>query len=197
MTEENQQTQENNQEEKNKDDQQGTESVEDQEEPVVEDIQEKQKEKDEQTAYIEQLQKEKDDYKSRMLRIQADYDNFRRRTKDEKATEAKFKAQSLAERLLPALDNFERALNVDVEGSEAQSLLEGMDMVYRQVKEAFESENIREISAEGQPFDPQFHQAVSQADDENAASNTVVEVMQKGYMLNDRVIRPAMVKVAN
>ncbi|HEU5139870.1 MAG TPA: nucleotide exchange factor GrpE [Bacillales bacterium] len=144
---------------------------------------------------IQQLEKEKEEFQSRMLRVQADYDNFRRRTKEEKAAAAKYKALGFAEKLLPALDNFDRALNTKAEGEEAKSLLQGMEIVHRQLKDAFEEENIKEIEAEGQPFDPEFHQAVMQVENEDHESNTVVEVMQKGYLLNDRVIRPAMVKV--
>lgn len=144
---------------------------------------------------VEQLESEREELKDRMLRVQADYDNFRRRTKEEKAAAAKYQAQNLAEKILPVLDNFERALNVDVESEESQSVLKGMDIVYRQLKEALEAENIQEIEAEGQPFDPHFHQAVMQVEHEGYESNTVVEVMEKGYQLHDRVIRPAMVKV--
>lgn len=150
-----------------------------------------------QTRALEQMEKEKEEYKSRFLRAQADYDNFRRRTKEEKTTEAKYRAQNLAEKLLPAFDNFERAMEIAPETSEAQSLLAGMEMVYRQLQEAFEAENIREIPAQGEPFDPHLHQAVMQVDHEDYESNTVVSVMQKGYTLNGRVIRPAMVQVAN
>lgn len=151
--------------------------------------------KDELSLEIERLEKEKEELKTRVLRTQADYDNFRRRTREERAADSKYRSQSLAEKLLPALDNFERALDMKAEGEEAKALLEGMKMVYRQLKDGFEQENIKEIEAEGKPFDPEFHQAVMQVDNEEYEPNTVVEVMQKGYTLGDRVIRPAMVKV--
>lgn len=198
MTNENQQTQDDTQREEATHSSEENESIEEQkqaqseggaEQEIVEDL--------EQNDAVEQLEREKEEYKSRFLRVQADFENFRRRKKEEKTADAKYRSQSLAEKLIPALDNFERALNVQPEGSEAQSILEGMDMVYRQIKDAFEAENIREIPAEGEPFDPQFHQAVMQVDHDDYESNTVVEVMQKGYKLNDRVIRPSMVKVAN
>lgn len=144
---------------------------------------------------IEQLESEQEELKNRLLRVQADYDNFRRRTKEEKTAAAKYKAQSIAEKLLPVLDNFERGLNVEAESEETKSLLQGMEIVYRQLKDVFEAENIKEIEAEGKPFDPEFHEAVMQVEDEEYEANTVVEVVQKGYVLNDRVIRPAMVKV--
>lgn len=146
---------------------------------------------------IEQLEKEKEELNTRILRVQADYDNFRRRTREQSASAAKYKAQGFAEKLLPAFDSFERALDVNVEGEEAKSLLKGLEIVHKQLKDAFEQENIKEIEAEGQPFDPEYHQAVMSVEQENAEPNTVVEVMQKGYVLNDRVIRPAMVKVSS
>lgn len=156
---------------------------------------EKQMEDEKLVQTIEQLEKEKAELNVRLLRVQADYDNFRRRTKEERTAAAKYKAQSLAEKLLPALDSFERALHVKPEGEEAQSLLQGMEIVHRLLKDGFEQENIKEIEAEGKPFDPEIHQAVMQVENKDYEPNTVVEVMQKGYMLGDRVIRPAMVKV--
>lgn len=144
---------------------------------------------------IEQLKSEQEELNNRLLRVQADYDNFRRRTKEEKTAAAKYKVQSIAEKLLPVLDNFERGLNMEAESDETKSLLQGMEIVYRQLKDVFEAENIKEIEAEGKPFDPELHQAVMQVENEDVEPNTVVEVMQKGYILNDRVIRPAMVKV--
>lgn len=150
---------------------------------------------DELEQQIKQLEQEKEELKTRLLRVQADYDNFRRRTKEERVAASKYRSQSLAEKLLPALDNFDRALQLKPEGEEAKSLWQGMEIVHRMLKEGFEQENIKEIEAEGKLFDPEFHQAVMQVEDEEYEPNTVVDVMQKGYMLGDRVIRPAMVKV--
>ncbi|HET7628405.1 MAG TPA: nucleotide exchange factor GrpE [Bacillales bacterium] len=144
---------------------------------------------------IEQLEKEKEELRNKYLRTQADYDNFRRRTREEKAADAKYRSQKLAEKLLPVIDNFDRALNVQAETEDAKSLKQGMEIVHRQLNDVLGQENIQEIEAEGKPFDPQYHQAVMQVEDENHEPNTVVEVMQKGYVLNDRVLRPAMVKV--
>lgn len=143
---------------------------------------------------IEQLKAEKNDIYDRMLRVQAEYENFKKRTQKERAAERKYKAQDLANELLPVIDNFERALQVEVT-EETKSIIEGISMVYNQFKEALASQGVKEIEAEGKPFDPNLHHAVMQAEIEEEDSNIVVEVLQKGYILNDRVIRPAMVKV--
>ncbi|MGO4887242.1 nucleotide exchange factor GrpE [Anaerobacillus sp. MEB173] len=132
---------------------------------------------------------------NRLLRVQADYDNFRRRTREEKEAAAKYRAQSLVEGLLPVLDNFERALMVTTENEETKSLLQGMEMVYRQLQESLKNEGVEVIETVGQSFDPHLHQAVMQVESDEFESNQVVEELQKGYKLKDRVVRPAMVKV--
>ena len=143
----------------------------------------------------EQLRKERDDLNNRLLRLQADYDNFRRRTQKEKEADRKYRSQSLVEELVPVLDNFHRALQVEVDGESAQKFADGMKMVYDQFQAALDKEGVEEIPAKGETFDPNLHQAVMQVEDENYDSNVVVEELQKGYRLKDRVIRPAMVKV--
>ncbi|WP_100398292.1 nucleotide exchange factor GrpE [Bacillus sp. FJAT-44742] len=142
-----------------------------------------------------QLENEVNEWKNKTLRVQADLDNFRRRVKEERETAAKYKAQSLVESLLPALDNFERALQIEPDGEEAKSLLQGMNMVYSQLKEALENEGVEVIQTEGQQFDPNLHQAVMQVEEAGFETNEIVEELQKGYKLKDRIIRPSMVKV--
>lgn len=142
-----------------------------------------------------QLKDELEDMKNKLLRTQADFDNFRRRTKIEQETAAKYRSQRLAEELLPAIDNFERALEVEPENDDAKSLLKGVEMVYNQLQQALEKEGITPIEAVGQPFDPNLHQAIMQVEEPEYESNIVVEEMQRGYQLKDRVIRPSMVKV--
>ncbi len=137
-----------------------------------------------------------DEHYQRYLRSQADFDNFKRRTRLEKEEQAKYASQSLLEQLLPALDNFERALNVAKDSKDIEGLLQGLDMVFRQVGQALTAEGLVEIEAEGQPFDPNVHQAVMQVESEDAEPGMVIEVLQKGYKLKDKVIRPAMVKVS-
>ncbi len=132
---------------------------------------------------------------NRLLRVQADYDNLRRRSREEKEAAAKYRSQNVIEALLPVIDNFERALLVKPEAEEAKSLLQGMEMVYRQFQDAMKNEGVEVIETVGQTFDPHLHQAVMQVEEEGFESNQIVEELQKGYKLKDRVLRPSMVKV--
>ncbi|MEQ6389389.1 nucleotide exchange factor GrpE [Bacillaceae bacterium S4-13-58] len=141
------------------------------------------------------VQKEKDEVYQRFLRLQADYENFKRRTIKEREADRKYRSQDLIQDILPVLDNFERALQIQAEEASFSQFVDGMKMVYNQLRQALVKEGIEEIGAEGQPFDPNFHQAVMQVQDPEQPPNTIVEVFQKGYRLKDRVIRPAMVKV--
>lgn len=167
-----------------------TEVHEEQEETTNNDVQED----EEKITELEQLQQEKDEIYDRMLRIQAEFDNFKRRTQKEKIAERKYKSQDLANELLPVLDNFERALQVE-NNDATSSIIEGITMVYQQLLDALKSQGIEEIDCVGKPFDPNLHHAVMQVEDEEQESNTVVEELQTGYMLEDRVLRPSMVKV--
>ncbi|EPZ38230.1 Molecular chaperone GrpE [Anoxybacillus ayderensis] len=144
---------------------------------------------------IAQLEAKLAETENRLLRLHADFDNYRRRVRLDMEAAEKYRAQSLVSDLLPILDNFERALQVQVEDEKAKSLLQGMEMVYRSLVEALKKEGVEVIESVGKPFDPHVHQAVMQVDDQNYEPNTVVEEFQKGYKLKDRVIRPAMVKV--
>jgi molecular chaperone GrpE len=147
------------------------------------------------SAEIQTLTSKLEEADNRYLRLQADFDNFRRRTRLDIEAGEKYRAQKLAIELLPALDNFERALNIEADNEQSKSLLQGMEMVYRGLVEALKKEGVETIEAVGKEFDPNFHQAVMTGEDENYGSNIVIEEFQKGYMLKDRVIRPSMVKV--
>lgn len=144
---------------------------------------------------IEMLKNKLDEADNRYLRLQADFDNFRRRSRLEIEAKEKYRAQKLITELLPAIDNFERAMKMEVENEQTKPLLQGMDMVYRSLLEALKNEGVEAIDAVNKEFDPHLHQAVMQVEDENFGSNIIVEEFQKGYILKDRVIRPSMVKV--
>jgi molecular chaperone GrpE len=146
-------------------------------------------------AEIQVLTNKLEEADNRYLRLQADFDNFRRRTRLDIEASEKYRAQKLAIELLPALDNFERALNIEADNEQSKSLLQGMEMVYRGLVEALKKEGVEAIEAVGKEFDPNFHQAVMTGEDEKFGSNIVIEEFQKGYMLKDRVLRPSMVKV--
>ncbi len=146
-------------------------------------------------AKIEELEAKLEETENKMLRIQADFENYRRRVRLDQEAAQKYRAQSLISDILPALDNFERALQIKTDDEKTKSVLQGMEMVYRQLLQALEKEGVEAIDAVGKEFDPTLHQAVMQVEDENYESNVVVEELQKGYKLKDRVIRPSMVKV--
>jgi molecular chaperone GrpE len=161
------------------------------EEPQVEEVTEENEESDE----LSQLEEKLNESENRYLRLRADFDNFRRRVNVENEAKEKYRAQGLITELLPALDNFERALNIEADNDQTKTLLQGMEMVHRSIVEALKKEGVEPIEAVGQQFDPHLHQAVMQTEEENVESNVVVEEFQKGYKLKDRVIRPSMVKV--
>ncbi|MFO1443401.1 nucleotide exchange factor GrpE [Bacillus sp. Bva_UNVM-123] len=144
---------------------------------------------------ISELEAKLEEADNRYYRLQADFDNSRRRARLDLEASEKYKAQSLITNLLPAIDNFERALQMEANNEQAKSILQGMDMIYRSLLEALKGEGAEQIEAVGKEFDPQIHHAVMQVEEEGFESNIVVEEFQKGYMLKDRVIRPSMVKV--
>jgi len=144
---------------------------------------------------VDGLQAKLTETEGRTLRLQADFENYKRRVQLDKQAAEKYRSQSLVSDILPALDNFERAMQVEASDEQMKSLLQGMEMVYRQLLEALTKEGVEAIEAVGKQFDPHEHQAVMQVEDSEFESNAVVEEFQKGYKLKDRVIRPSMVKV--
>ena len=143
----------------------------------------------------EELKAKVEEAENRILRLQADFENSRRRAKLDLAATEKYKSQSLITGLLPAIDNFERALQIEADNEQTKSVLQGVEMVYRSLLDALKAEGAEQIEAVGKEFDPNLHQAIMQVEDANFDSNIVVEELQKGYILKDRVIRPSMVKV--
>ena len=135
------------------------------------------------------LQESEEHYK----RLQADFMNFRRRTLDRVLDLSSVILQGLIKDLLPIIDNFERALAV--EEAKGSPLHDGISMVYNQLITSLQKNGLEEIKAVGEKFDPNFHQAVMRVEDPEKEDNTVEEVLQKGYMVQGRVIRPSMVKV--
>ncbi|MEK3890671.1 nucleotide exchange factor GrpE [Bacillus sp. FSL K6-3431] len=164
-------------------------------ETVEGDVEVTEPESDASTLQIAELEAKLEESDSRYLRLYADFENFRRRTQLEREAGEKYRAQNLVTNLLPAIDNFERAMQVELDNEQAKSLLTGVEMVYRGIIDALKQEGAEQIKAEGEEFDPNLHQAVMQTEEEQYGSNIVVEEFQKGYKLKDRVIRPAMVKV--
>jgi len=131
---------------------------------------------------------------AKYLRLMADFQNFRRRTEKEKNDIYAFANEKIVSELLNVIDNFERALAMAEEGD---GFAEGIRLIFKQLQGVLEKSGVAEIEALGQDFDPNFHNAVMMEDSSEYESGKVTEVLQKGYMLNNRVIRPSMVKVAN
>jgi molecular chaperone GrpE len=145
----------------------------------------------------ELLQQQIQELETRTLRIQADYDNYRRRTLQEKEEFAKYASKNVVEKLLPVLDNLERALQASEGNADFDALKKGLDMVFKQFEMTLEGEGLTAIPSVGEPFDPNHHQAIMTVDSDEHEEGIVVEEVMKGYKLKDRVIRPAMVKVSN
>ncbi|WP_432358523.1 nucleotide exchange factor GrpE [Sporosarcina sp. UB5] len=150
---------------------------------------------DEKDRRISELESKLQDEENKLLRVLADFENSKRRNALDQEALVKYKAQSLLTAVLPVLDNFERALAVEVKAEEAQSIMTGMDMIYRNLFDALKGEGLVEIEALDKEFDPKFHQAVMTGNDSEKSSGIILEELQKGYMLKDRVLRPSMVKV--
>jgi len=133
-----------------------------------------------------------------VLRAQAEVQNMRRRCEADVEKAHKFALEKFSAELLTVIDNLERALDAvpDSAGESVNALREGVELTLKGFLETCEKFNIRQLNPEGEPFDPQMHQAMSMVPNPDVEPNTVVAVVQKGYLLNDRVIRPAMVMVS-
>ena len=131
---------------------------------------------------------------TKYMRLMADFQNFKRRTEKEKSDIYAFANEKLVKELLDVIDNFERALAV---GNDGDKFLEGMEMILKQLQGVLEKAGVAEIKCLGEDFDPNFHNAVMTEDSTEYESGKVTAVLQKGYTLNGRVVRPVMVKVSN
>jgi molecular chaperone GrpE len=134
----------------------------------------------------------------RLLRATADFDNFKKRAARERQDAIKFANESLMQKLIPVLDSFESAISaLKGAGSEnPESLLKGVSMIHQQLKSVLSESGLDEIEAHGKPFDPNLHEAVSQAESEEHPEGHVVQQLRRGYRLRERLLRPATVIVA-
>lgn len=131
---------------------------------------------------------------SRFQRLQADFENYRKRTQKEKEEMVLTAGSSVAEKILPVLDNFQRAINAT--GSEEGSFREGVGMIFKQLEKALADAGLQPIECVGTIFDPNLQQAVFRVEDDSLEENTVVEELQPGYLFGGKLVRPAMVKVS-
>ncbi len=148
----------------------------------------------EETSEADNLNQKLNELNDKYLRLLAEYDNYRKRTTKEKIeTYGNATAKCISD-ILPVLDSFELALKAECSD---EAFKNGMQMIYNQFGETLKKLGVTEMEALGCEFDPNLHNAIKQTEDENFGDNTVCEVFQKGYMLNDKVIRHAVVAVAN
>jgi len=150
---------------------------------------------DERDEQIKKLEEELAALKEQHLRTLAEYDNYRKRTEREKLEIYSNATVDAAAAILPIADNIERAL--EFKDADEQSMKKGIEMIYNQLKASFEKLGVEEMAGEGEEFNPELHSAVSHIDDENLEENVISAVYQKGYLLKDKVVRHAMVQVAN
>src|SRR5262245_44926279 len=145
---------------------------------------------------LENLKKEYDSVYDRLLRKQAEFENYRKRVDREKSEFVQYASAELMKELLNALDSFDLALRNAAEGAGGENTLRGFELIYKQIQDTLTRFGLKPIEAKGQKFDPNYHQAVSTQPSAKLEENTVVEEMRKGYTLNGRLLRPAMVTVS-
>ena len=145
----------------------------------------------------ETLKIQLDETNDRLKRVAAEFDNYKKRNETEKSNMLKYANEDLAKSLLPILDNFERAIKLDDNdlSDEVSKFLSGFKMIYGSFVNVLNNIEVKEIECDGLEFDPVYHQAVLTEKDETKPSGVILEVLQKGYMYKDRVLRTAMVKV--
>lgn len=132
----------------------------------------------------------------KMMRLAADFDNYKKRSAKEYENIRKFAAENLIKELLPIVDNFERAIESASESKDFDSFIEGVKLILNQMINLLEKEGVIRIKAVGEVFDPNVHEAVLHINSDDYPENVVTQELQKGYILRDRVIRPAMVAVS-
>ena len=147
------------------------------------------------TAALEALKTERDTLQDRLLRTAAEFDNYRKRIDRERREQADAAAFSLLSEILPVVDNLDRALQAP-SGPEAAGYRAGVELIHRQLVDLLRKRGVTPLEVLGADFDPRFHQAVSQEPSDAHRDGEVMEELQRGYMLGDRLLRPAMVKVA-
>ncbi|MDK2918290.1 MAG: molecular chaperone GrpE [Candidatus Petromonas sp.] len=141
--------------------------------------------------------KEIEEYKDKYLRLSADFQNYKKRVEREKKEIYNYGSEKVILDILPILDNLERAIHsAENDGGENNNLKSGIEMVYKQFMDALKKHGVEVIECVGKEFDPNRHHAVMQEESQESDSNIVIEEFQRGYMLNSKVIRPSMVKVA-
>lgn len=154
----------------------------------------KEKKNGKKEAEIEALKQQLNEKSDLLARTAAEFDNYKKRTEREKAAIAEYAKANVAKKLLPVLDNIDRAAMCDKQSAD---YIKGIEMIVKQFENLVSILEITSVAEVGDQFDPNMHEAVMHVEDETVGENVITEVLQKGYKLGDTVVRPAMVKVAN
>lgn len=154
----------------------------------------KEKKKSKKDMEIEKLKEELENKNDLLIRTAAEFDNYKKRTEREKSGVAEFAKAGIIKKLLPIIDNIDRA---SVSDKDSADYIKGIEMIVKQFESIVDTLGIEQIGNAGDIFDPNMHEAVMHIEDKEMSENVIAEVLQKGYKLGDTVIRPAMVKVAN
>jgi len=142
---------------------------------------------------VQRMKAERDSLLDRLARTQAEFDNARKRATKEQQDYRDYAVADTLKSLLPVLDSFERALQIK---SDASDLRSGVELIYKQLQSALARLSVNPIASKGEPFDPHYHEAVEMVETSDAPDHQVIEELQRGYKFKDRLLRPAMVKVA-
>jgi len=142
---------------------------------------------------LQKLRVERDTLIDRLARLQAEFENARKRAAREQQDFRDYALTDAIKTLLPTLDSFERALQISADKSEFRG---GVELIYKQLQDALSKLGLRAVPAKGEPFDPHLHEAIEMVDTTDAADHQILEELQRGYKLKDRLLRPSMVKVA-
>jgi molecular chaperone GrpE len=142
---------------------------------------------------LQKLKSERDALLDRLARAQAEFENARRRASKEQQEFRDFAAADAIKSLLPVIDSFDRALQLKSEGGEFRS---GIELIYKQLQDALAKLGVRPVPAKGEPFDPHYHEAIEMVETSDVPDHHVIEEFQRGYKFKDRLLRPAMVRVA-
>lgn len=155
------------------------------------------KETDSDSKKIEELEKEKDAWKDKFLRKAAEFENYKKRVENDQIALITYAAESLIKKLLPVVDDFERSLQHIDDAQDIENIKKGIELIYNKLIKFLEEQGVTKIESIGKPFDVHFHEAVMQKDDVNVPPHTVLDELEKGYMLKDKVIRFAKVIVSS
>lgn len=148
------------------------------------------------TQEVAELQRQRDDLQDRLLRKTAEFDNYRKRTDRERVQLAEAAAADLIEELLPLVDDMERALKAEPGSGGDDAIRRGVELIHKQLVETLRKRGVKPLESLGTDFDPHFHMAVAHDPADGRREGEVIEEFRRGYMLGDRLLRPAMVKVA-